>query len=151
MHKHASFRCCQISLLSGYLFGHQVQFIPAEDLQTIDELWKAASGGLFGYSVQREIWMQNRKYWTRFFKAISWVTGERNNYRSADGMHWTVHNKQQTLPAGRLHPEAGSFSSVRRTWAVVISSAGPSCSPGDLLHELAAPYRSGAVCASQAF
>lgn len=31
--------------------------------------------------LQKEVWQQNRKFWTKFFKAISWVTGDRNNYR----------------------------------------------------------------------
>ncbi len=50
-------------------------------MRTLDELWKAASGGKFGYSVQREIWVQNRKQWPKFFKAIDWVVGENNVYR----------------------------------------------------------------------
>jgi GUN4-like len=50
-----------------------VKFIPDQDLQTIDALWKAASGGKFGYSVQKEVWMQQSKYWSRFFKKIDWT------------------------------------------------------------------------------
>ena len=34
---------------------------------------------------QKDLWQQNRKYWTRFFKAISWVQGDRNNYRKWPG------------------------------------------------------------------
>lgn len=52
-----------------------------EDMQTLDALWKAASGGKFGYSVQREMWLQARKQWPKFFKAIDWVQGENNVYR----------------------------------------------------------------------
>ena len=59
----------------------QVKFIPARDLQTMDALWRAASGGKFGYSVQKELWVQNRCYWEKFFKAIDWVQGEHNIYR----------------------------------------------------------------------
>lgn len=51
----------------------EVKFIAEQDLQTIDALWKAASGGKFGYSVQREVWLQQSKYWSRFFKKIDWV------------------------------------------------------------------------------
>lgn len=51
----------------------EVKFIPEQDLQTIDALWKAASGGKFGYSVQKEVWMQQSKYWSRFFKKIDWT------------------------------------------------------------------------------
>ena len=61
----------------------QVKFIPAQDLKVIDSLWRAASGNKFGYSVQKDIWVQNRRYWERLFKAIDWVQGEYNMYRCA--------------------------------------------------------------------
>ena len=35
----------------------------------------------FGFSVQREIWLQNRKQWTRLFKEIDWTHTESNYYR----------------------------------------------------------------------
>jgi hypothetical protein len=50
-------------------------------MRTMDELWRAASGGKFGYSVQREMWVQQRRQWTKFFKAIDWVQGENNIYK----------------------------------------------------------------------
>jgi hypothetical protein len=39
----------------------EVQTIPSADLQTVDALWKAASNGKFGYSVQKEMWVQVRR------------------------------------------------------------------------------------------
>ncbi|KAI7840077.1 hypothetical protein COHA_006207 [Chlorella ohadii] len=65
----------------GWVYFSEVKFIPVEDMQTLDALWKAASGGKFGYSVQREMWLQARKQWPKFFKAIDWVQGENNVYR----------------------------------------------------------------------
>lgn len=65
----------------GWVYFSEVKFIPVDDMRTLDELWKAASGGKFGYSVQREIWLQNRRQWPKFFKAIDWVVGENNVYR----------------------------------------------------------------------
>lgn len=65
----------------GWVYFSEVKFIPVEDMQTLDGLWKAASGGKFGYSVQREMWLQARKQWPKFFKAIDWVQGENNVYR----------------------------------------------------------------------
>jgi hypothetical protein len=50
-------------------------------MRTLDELWKVASGGKFGYSVQRELWLQKSRQWAKFFKAIDWVQGENNVYR----------------------------------------------------------------------
>ena len=69
----------------GWVYFSEVQFISVSDLQILDNLWRAASGGLFGYAVQKEVWQQNRRYWTPFFKAISWVQGERNDYRKWPG------------------------------------------------------------------
>lgn len=55
--------------------------ISVTDFQTLDSLWKTASNGKFGYSVQREIWLQNQKRWGKFFKQIDWTQGENNVYR----------------------------------------------------------------------
>ena len=59
-----------------------MKFIPEADLQTVDNLWKAASDGKFGYSIQRELWLRNRQRWDKFFQQICWVQGEQNMYRS---------------------------------------------------------------------
>jgi hypothetical protein len=50
-------------------------------MRALDGLWKAASGGKYGYSAQREVWVQKGRQWTKFFKAIDWVQGENNVYR----------------------------------------------------------------------
>lgn len=60
----------------------QVKNIPVEDLQTIDALWVAASGGKFGFSVQRSLWRQADGKWSRFFQTIDWLKGENLNYRA---------------------------------------------------------------------
>ncbi|GAB4818043.1 hypothetical protein N2152v2_005089 [Parachlorella kessleri] len=65
----------------GWVYFSEVSSIPAADMKTMDLLWRAASNGRFGYSVQRELWIQNRKMWPKFFKAIDWVQGENNVYR----------------------------------------------------------------------
>jgi RNAse (barnase) inhibitor barstar len=51
----------------------QARDIPVEDLQTIDKLWLAASGGKFGFSVQRSIWNSVGGKWSKFFQAINWL------------------------------------------------------------------------------
>ncbi|KAK9806963.1 hypothetical protein WJX72_008753 [[Myrmecia] bisecta] len=65
----------------NWVYFSEVQFISAKDLRTIDALWRAASNGKFGFSVQKEVLLQNSSLWTRFFKAIDWVQGENSNYR----------------------------------------------------------------------
>jgi hypothetical protein len=59
----------------------QVKFIPEVDLQTMDNLWRAASGNKFGYTTQKELWLRNKQRWDKFFQQIDWVQGEYNNYR----------------------------------------------------------------------
>lgn len=64
----------------GWVYFTEIPSIPAADLQTVDQLWRAASGNRFGYSVQKEMWVQAGKRWPKFFKAINWVQGENNVY-----------------------------------------------------------------------
>lgn len=65
----------------GWVYFTEVPTIPAADLQTVDALWRAASNNRFGYSVQKEMWVQAGRRWPKFFKAIDWVVGENNVYR----------------------------------------------------------------------
>ncbi|RZM74383.1 hypothetical protein DYY88_23620 [Leptolyngbya iicbica LK] len=41
-----------------YLTGGQVRTFPCEDLLTIDRLWVHLSSGKFGFSVQKQIWIE---------------------------------------------------------------------------------------------
>lgn len=69
----------------------QVKFIPEQDLRVIDALWRASSDGKFGYSAQKELWVQNRRYWERLFKVIDWTHGEHNFYRCyLNSLRWTL-------------------------------------------------------------
>jgi hypothetical protein len=47
----------------------------------VDALWRAASKGKFGYSVQKELFVQSARRWPKFFKQIDWTVGENNIYR----------------------------------------------------------------------
>ncbi|XP_073013288.1 tetrapyrrole-binding protein, chloroplastic [Typha latifolia] len=71
----------------GYVFFSEVKFISADDLRAIDRLWRANSGGRFGYSVQRRLWEKARRDFTRFFIRVGWMKKlesevEQYNYRS---------------------------------------------------------------------
>ena len=48
----------------------QVKDIPVEDMITFDELWKASSGGKFGFSVQRQVWRACDMKWAKFLSLI---------------------------------------------------------------------------------
>lgn len=64
----------------GYVYFTEVESIPVEDMQTLDNLWKAYSNDKFGYSVQREVWLGRKKQWMEFFRRIDWVRGEDDKY-----------------------------------------------------------------------
>jgi hypothetical protein len=59
----------------------EVQNMPVTDMKTIDALWRYYSDDKFGFSVQRKIWIGQKRQWTKFFKVIDWTTGENGNYR----------------------------------------------------------------------
>ncbi|KAG1653885.1 hypothetical protein FOA52_011707 [Chlamydomonas sp. UWO 241] len=69
------------ALKRGYVNASEVGGMPAQDLIVLDTLWRAASGGKFGYSVQRELFTRAGRRWVRFFKLLDWVTGSANTYR----------------------------------------------------------------------
>ncbi|KAI3470126.1 hypothetical protein Pfo_026789 [Paulownia fortunei] len=72
----------------GYVFFSEAQFIPEDDLKTIDALWRQHSDNKFGYSVQKKIWEQMSKDFTKFFIKVGWMKKlescevEQYNYRS---------------------------------------------------------------------
>ena len=65
----------------GWVYFTEARQFPVKDLLTIDALWKFYSDGKFGFSVQRKIWVGQKRQWTKFFKQIDWVQGENNAYR----------------------------------------------------------------------
>lgn len=69
----------------GWVYFTEVPPISVDDFQTLDNLWRAASNGRFGFSVQREMWTQSQKRWAKFFKQIDWTQGENNVYRKWPG------------------------------------------------------------------
>lgn len=64
----------------GWVYFTEVAPIPQADLATVDDLWRAASGNKFGFTVQREMFAQAQRRWTKFFQQIGWVQGENNVY-----------------------------------------------------------------------
>lgn len=89
----------------GYVFFSEVQFISAEDLRAIDELWKEHSNGKFGYSVQRRLWEKSQRDFTRFFIRVGWMKKldtevEQYNYRAfPDEFIWEM---KDDTPEGHL-------------------------------------------------
>ncbi len=72
-------KLCEIagetSLARKWIYFSEVNSLPKTDLQTINALWLAHSGGRFGYSIQREIWLASGKNWERFWPKLKWKDG----------------------------------------------------------------------------
>eukprot|EP00850_Spirogloea_muscicola_P002720 SM000010S04358 [mRNA] locus=s10:1187775:1188878:- [translate_table: standard] len=65
-----------------WVYFSEVPVVPAADLLTLDQLWRAASGGRFGYSVQRRLWRgPSRRRWRDFFAAVGWTHGPNDTYK----------------------------------------------------------------------
>nr|ARX95778.1 hypothetical protein [Thorea hispida] len=58
------------------LYFSDIYTLPCQDLKIIDQLWKVHSKGLFGLSVQKNIWKANHKNWYQFYKTISWINSK---------------------------------------------------------------------------
>jgi hypothetical protein len=62
----------------GYLDPDDIKDFPCEDLLTIDQLWVKFSGGRFGFSVQKQIWiecgrpMDYNDAWETFGDRVGW-------------------------------------------------------------------------------
>ena len=63
----------------GWVYFTEARQFPVKDMKTIDNLWTFYSDGRFGFSVQRKIWVGQRRQWAKFFKQIDWLNGEKND------------------------------------------------------------------------
>jgi GUN4-like len=86
----------------GFLMPDDLQEFPCEDLLVIDQLWFKASGGHFGFSVQKKIWqecgspMSTGKDWDRFCAKVGWKVRDKYvNYSS-------LHKNTSLSPVGEL-------------------------------------------------
>lgn len=61
-----------------WLYFTDVLNLPEKDLKTIDSLWKIHSEGIFGFSIQRKIWLNHDKNWDKFWHIIGWKINKKN-------------------------------------------------------------------------
>jgi serine/threonine protein kinase len=94
----------------GYLTIEDIQQLPCTDLITIDKLWNTASRGFYGFSVQKEIYINcggslSDKYpgdrvWHKFCQQIGWRINHRwLLYKNLNFRHPKHHGH---FPRGRL-------------------------------------------------
>jgi hypothetical protein len=58
-----------------WLYFTEVESFPSLDLHTINALWWLHSGGKFGFSVQRKLWLAVGKDFTKLWPKINWKNG----------------------------------------------------------------------------
>jgi hypothetical protein len=66
----------------GYLIPDDIQKFPCQDLRILDQLWVKFSGGLFGFSVQKQIYVEtgnlldgeyHKQSWHKFCDVTQWA------------------------------------------------------------------------------
>jgi len=67
----------------GWLSSKEIEKFPCEELRRLDNLWLKYSAGRFGFSVQKEIYMElggdrtyNPEIWEAFCQRVGWLYGE---------------------------------------------------------------------------
>ncbi|TVP59426.1 MAG: NACHT domain-containing protein [Nodularia sp. (in: Bacteria)] len=74
--------------LEGYLDVDAIEKFPCSDLRTIDQLWVQYSEGRFGLSVQKRIYEEQGKDWSKMYDALEW--SELNYSNKAPNGHLPV-------------------------------------------------------------
>jgi serine/threonine protein kinase len=81
--------------VGSYLFKSDLENLPAEDLQIIDQLWKKYSQGHFGFTVQIQIYENCGRDYSQFCGAVGWNLITSNSPTHNLFFIWSV-------PKGRL-------------------------------------------------
>jgi GUN4-like/ARM-like repeat domain, GUN4-N terminal len=83
------------ALARKWIYFTEVNGLPIADLRTLNALWMAHSDGKFGYSVQREVWLNVGKNYDKLWPKLAWK----------DENHWTRYPGQfvWNLDAPRGH------------------------------------------------
>lgn len=107
----------------GYLDMQEIEFLPSEDLRTIDRLWIYYSDGKFGFSVQKELWLQcggkiyewNYEVWKEFGEKVGWYDSSNDQWLTYSQFMKNTENGQNAL--SKSIPCI--FGGVWMGWAVI--------------------------------
>lgn len=80
-----------------WLYFTEVEQFPVEDLLTIDQLWRAHSGGKFGFSIQRKIWLGLGQNFEKLWTKIAW-RGDSTWTRYPNEFIWDLSAPRGHLP-----------------------------------------------------
>jgi len=86
-----------VALRRKWLYFSDVDQFPEVDLRLLDQLWRVYSEDKFGFSIQRELWLRNRKDWDRLWPQIGWK-GEKTWTRYPNEFIWDLSAPRGHLP-----------------------------------------------------
>nr|QUE28932.1 Ycf53 [Madagascaria erythrocladioides] len=80
----------------NWLYFSDISNITPKELEMLDNLWKIYSKGKFGFSIQRQIWLNNNQNWDVLWQKLGW---QKNNVlcRYPEEFIWTL-----LAPTGHL-------------------------------------------------
>jgi len=81
----------------NWLYFTDISFLPSQDLEIIDKLWRIYSRGKFGFSIQRKIWLTNNCNWEKLWNTIGWKN-EGITCRYPNEFIWNISAPQGHLP-----------------------------------------------------
>ncbi len=94
-----------------WLYFTEVDSLPGSDLQTINTLWLMHSGGKFGFSVQRELWLTVGQDFNKLWELIGWKQGS-NWTRYPSQFTWNTTAPRGHLPLSNQLRGVQSFKSL---------------------------------------
>ena len=108
----------------GWLNSNALSNFPCQDLQTIDQIWVAASKGKFGFSVQKELylkcdgildWQYHADAWRNFCQENGWQVN--NSYVPVTYSTQSPKGHLPSIPTiargiGRINNWSGEISSL---------------------------------------
>jgi hypothetical protein len=96
-----------VKIKSSYLDTQDIENFPCEDLRIIDQLWAKFSGGRFGFSVQKQIFLETsnkpdgqycQKEYEKFGDRVGWYANRRKQWLYLDDLNHTLNAPQGHLP-----------------------------------------------------
>lgn len=104
----------------GWIDTEDARDFECVDLQTIDRLWRAASYGKFGFSVQQSLW-NSTYYFEKFGDKVAWRTNDQSGnsrWKKYKELTFDLRAVQGHLPARNLDPEYKEEGSMSEGWLV---------------------------------
>lgn len=99
----------------GWLYTSDIEKFPCKDLRSINRLWLHHSGGKYGFSVQKQIWIDvrgrpgdynpeeyNKDAYIRFAERVGWkVKRVGIEWKSYDELTWDLRGERGHLPTAK--------------------------------------------------